>query len=65
LAECSERPDFLLRGDSNQIGAIADERRGTEVDGCALEHTGFLRELCRHRLKLTQNRRSDARLFKW
>jgi len=66
LAERSERPvDFLLCGDFNQFGAIADEWRGTKVDGCALEYTGFLCELCRYRLTLTQNRRSDARLFAW
>ena len=56
---------FLLCGDFNQFGAIEDEWRGTKVPGHRLESTGFLRELCRHRLTLTKNQRSDARLFDW
>jgi hypothetical protein len=49
----------------NQFGAIVDEWRGTKVPGHSLQSTSFLRELCRYRLTLTENRRSESQLFDW
>jgi hypothetical protein len=56
---------FILLGDYAQFGPIGNQWRGTEVDMDALENSSLVRELCPYRLTLTENKRSDPRLFAW
>ena len=52
-------------GDFNQFGPICNHWRGTPLADDVLERSSFLRELCPNRLVLTENKRSDPRLFAW
>jgi hypothetical protein len=59
------RTQVICLGDFNQFPPIANQWRGTPVSDDAMEASAFLRELCPHRLTLSENRRSDQRLFDW
>ena len=56
---------FILLGDFHQFGPIGYSWKGTPVPEDATEKSHLLCELCPHRLTLTENQRSDQRLFDW
>ena len=64
LALCRMKGVSIIAcGDFGQFGPVCESWAGCEVEEGALEHSAMLLEMCPNRLVLTENKRSDARLF--
>jgi hypothetical protein len=64
LALCRMKGVAIIAcGDFGQFGPVCESWAGCEVEEGALEHSAMLLEMCPNRLVLTENKRSDARLF--